>query len=361
MNIDNLEVGKTYKNYRTICCILGEEEKTSDSKIAQLKEWNRFFKWEQIGRAFKILEIIDMVFPKPKIRRKKNSKYSEILYPIIIDMLYRESLKNSSDFPFIDNKKYSWFDLLGFSHHLYEELKLGSESEKLILDEFRDNCREIINQVFMRTLKNLHKTERIKHQEQYYIYYNDEKKGKDEDFVPETHLADHKQSKLINLQMNLISIDLKCETKYQIYTKFLYTEFCKRINKRLEVHGFSYVSTGLRLSLFTSETVNTTISQRYEKTFEGMNAEQIERLLHTLKLQLNDLIIKQIKSRNRKEKARLIDNNNFLGEQTIPTNSLILDELIKENKNEDKLTIQEYAQIYYQKREDLINRIIKIV
>lgn len=360
MNIDNLEVGITYKNYRTICRVLEEDEKTSDSKIAQLKEWNRFFKWEQIGRAFKILEIIDMVFPKQKIKRKKNSKYSEILYPIIINMLYGESLKNSSDFPLIVDKKYNLFDMLGFSNHLYAELKLNSESEKLILDEFRDNCREIINQVFMRTLKNLHKTERINYQEQYYINYNYEKKGKDEDFDTKPHLADPEQSKLINLQMKLISIDLKCETQYQIYTKFLYSEFCKRINERLKVHGFSYVSTGLRLSLFLSETANTTISQRYGKIFEGMSAEQVKNHIHTLKLQLNYLIIKQIKSRNLKEKERLIDNNNFLGEQTIPTNSLILDALIKENENQDKLTIQEYAQIYYQRREDLINRIIKI-
>ena len=44
-NIKNLELNKIY-SYAELCEALGEKTKAGDSKVAQLKEWTCFFKWE---------------------------------------------------------------------------------------------------------------------------------------------------------------------------------------------------------------------------------------------------------------------------------------------------------------------------
>lgn len=52
------------KNYKEMCKILDEEEKTSNSKKAQQKEWKRYFDFSKEGQKYLIYEIYEKPLPK---------------------------------------------------------------------------------------------------------------------------------------------------------------------------------------------------------------------------------------------------------------------------------------------------------
>ena len=54
MDLSNVEIGKTYKNYKELCEVLGEPIKGGNAKIAQLKEWDKYLKLVKIGYKIKI-------------------------------------------------------------------------------------------------------------------------------------------------------------------------------------------------------------------------------------------------------------------------------------------------------------------
>lgn len=74
INIANLKVGHTYKNWTVLCNTLGVKPCTNgSSKISQVKDFRRYFNWEKQGQKITIIEIYDV--PKEKIdRRKDNGK-----------------------------------------------------------------------------------------------------------------------------------------------------------------------------------------------------------------------------------------------------------------------------------------------
>lgn len=80
MKINNLILGKTYA-YKGLCVALGEKDKAGDSKVAQLKQWACFFKWEhpinpktkKTSKKFKIVEIYDIPLEKVDGRSNGNS------------------------------------------------------------------------------------------------------------------------------------------------------------------------------------------------------------------------------------------------------------------------------------------------
>jgi hypothetical protein len=78
------------KNYKTLCEILNEKIKTGNGKLAQIKEWNRYFKHHKEGNKI----IIDLVYDEPLEKeddRKINNiilninkgKYSKEVFPLV--------------------------------------------------------------------------------------------------------------------------------------------------------------------------------------------------------------------------------------------------------------------------------------
>ena len=73
INIDNLKVGNNYKNWGSLCEVLGVEPKSQGHKRHQEKEFKRYFSWTKQGQKITITEIYDE--PKEKVdRRKDNGK-----------------------------------------------------------------------------------------------------------------------------------------------------------------------------------------------------------------------------------------------------------------------------------------------
>ena len=74
MKIENLKEGLIVKNYKEMCLLLGEEERTGNSKISQLKEWKRHFGFYKEGNKFIITEIYDEPKNKEDGRSEGNNK-----------------------------------------------------------------------------------------------------------------------------------------------------------------------------------------------------------------------------------------------------------------------------------------------
>ncbi len=73
-----LEQGQVIKNYKELCKLLNIEVKTGNSKIAQMKELERYYKFSKQG--YKI--IVDEVYtkPKPKIDDRVNNGQNFVKY-----------------------------------------------------------------------------------------------------------------------------------------------------------------------------------------------------------------------------------------------------------------------------------------
>lgn len=79
MNIENLKVGISYKNYKSVCDLLGEPINSGKSKQLQLKNWKRFFSYEKDGIKFIITEVFNIPLDKKDGRGKGNNKVKESL------------------------------------------------------------------------------------------------------------------------------------------------------------------------------------------------------------------------------------------------------------------------------------------
>lgn len=94
MNIDKLEVGQSFKNYKEMCSELEMEVKKSvDTKNAQFKELSRYCKYSKVGHRITILDKYETPLPKIDNRgksegtRKAKSVYGDMIQLLILDLL----------------------------------------------------------------------------------------------------------------------------------------------------------------------------------------------------------------------------------------------------------------------------------
>lgn len=87
MNVNVLEVGKTFKNYKDMCIELGLEiKKSANSRNAQFKELSRYCKYSKIGHKITIDEVFDTIHDKVD-NRGSNSIYRDVTQLLITDLL----------------------------------------------------------------------------------------------------------------------------------------------------------------------------------------------------------------------------------------------------------------------------------
>ena len=77
IDINNLTVGYTYKNWNELCAELGTVAKTGRSRQFQEKEFKRYFSWTKQGHKITITEIYDEPKEKSDGRKKVNKDSSK--------------------------------------------------------------------------------------------------------------------------------------------------------------------------------------------------------------------------------------------------------------------------------------------
>lgn len=79
MNLDNISNGMIVKNYKAMCEILGENTATGNAKIAQMKEWKRYFDYDKQGHKLIVNEIYAQPIPKDFSENDIYSKYVQVI------------------------------------------------------------------------------------------------------------------------------------------------------------------------------------------------------------------------------------------------------------------------------------------
>lgn len=83
-----LKVTQVFKNYKELALFLGEDVKTGNAKLSQIKDWERFFTYEKQGNKFVITGIYDEPLKYEEKRGgARNNKYGEYIDLLVLDML----------------------------------------------------------------------------------------------------------------------------------------------------------------------------------------------------------------------------------------------------------------------------------
>lgn len=129
MNLDNLTVGQRYKTYKLLCETLDENVKGGNSKIAQLKDWSRYFNFKvNQNRSIEIVEIYEDVKEKEDSRCEgNNSIYTKDIQILLLALLLE--IEEMED----EEKNYRFKD--GFARYaLYSELSMINENYKILIN-----------------------------------------------------------------------------------------------------------------------------------------------------------------------------------------------------------------------------------
>ena len=136
------------KNYKEMCKLLNQEEKTGNSKKAQEKEWKRYFKWEKQGQKYIIEEIYEN--PLPVQDKRKNGNHN--IYMQYIEVLLLSFLSQKKGYTYTLTQK-RWWKELGMVNKKYG---LNTEQEKERLKKINYSITDFeINSFYGRTHRKL--------------------------------------------------------------------------------------------------------------------------------------------------------------------------------------------------------------
>lgn len=159
MNIENLEVGKIYKNYKVMCEALGVNIEAGNSKKAQLKEWERYFEYTKQGNKFIINTIYDEPKEKQDFRNGGNNKvkYIDKIEKLILDLLVQD--ENNGHVFLSKNKLLQTLKMVNenYSYGKYKPQKLSKYTnvKKEEISDFYEISDDMLQRNLEAALKNL--------------------------------------------------------------------------------------------------------------------------------------------------------------------------------------------------------------
>jgi ssRNA-specific RNase YbeY (16S rRNA maturation enzyme) len=130
-----------------MCRLLEEEKKKADSKVAQFKEWRRYFDFEQKGQKFYIKEFYKTTLPPKEDNRVKgnNSVYLPHLEIILLHYLSEEAKNGLSD---VEWTNQHILTITGMCNDRYIHFKKNKRNIKIL--GTTKNARDNINDFYKR-------------------------------------------------------------------------------------------------------------------------------------------------------------------------------------------------------------------
>lgn len=285
IDTSGLELGMVVKNYREMCRILNEQVCEGNSKKAQLKEWARYFLWEKKGQKFIILDIYDEPLPKDDGRQDKNI-YVQYIQVILMKILAKQ---RDSKEPFYITTNQLW-KLLGMINNHYKNISLDELNERIPeyeiksfdMKKFYQRCNQRLREILFSSLSRLQNKALIKYDIEIVIVYIDA----NGEVIYEP--ANDEQEKCVLKAERKALLDMKLETKRQVYAKFKDTEYFSRVNAYLqEWYGWEYTFNRIKIKYNKSD------------VFEAVHKDEIKLKndFEEMKLQrlgLNDRVVEAL-------------------------------------------------------------------
>lgn len=349
----NLRVGQKIKNYKELCKLLGEKEKHSDSKVAQLKNWERFLELSKIEG--KQSYIIKDIYKTPK---KKESK-SNAFHVRVIELLLTYELSGYKENT-CQYTKTKLFYLLGMVNQNYlnknrdkaierareidEDVKEITEKE---MNHFIDRTTNELNNILKSALNSMRSRALIEYQEVMMINYigEDGRYRQREANVEETEEILEIQKQILN------DMGLKKIPFYNI------KDFYDKVNKKLKKEkGWdrAYKEYKIILNRKYIETDIPIIEEEIEEIIKKKKIELNGNIINTLRKQgellkaKNEIKVKESKERREIEREEIMKNKGGYGKR-----------IIQEEEYKTKL-IAEYGKDYLKHQEKLAEIFIKI-
>lgn len=226
MNTDNLTEGMTVKNYKEMCKLLGEEEKSGSSKKSQLKEWSRHFEFTKYKQSFIIDEIYDYPIP---LECKPNAIYTKLIEVILLEYL---SNQTNNTCHITSNEIYL---MLGMVSKEYRSLNNADKvGMKILSNKYEIEERSLIDfkRITKARLRNILKSALVSMERRFLIRYEREVVIVNTNGVP-IIATDDDIDKLLNIQ-NQVLDDMGLKDSLAVYYNFKQEEFYKQVNSRLQ-------------------------------------------------------------------------------------------------------------------------------
>ena len=273
MDIENLEKGMVIKSYRELCDILGIKITTGNSKMAQIKEIERFVKYNKEGNKFIIEEIYET--PKESTDGRVVNKLEQRL-PIEKSILAMIEESSSSQ---ICLPKYVLCEALGLINNnyryynynqkpLYEYLNVRSFD----VEDFYNCTNSSLTYTLTKAIDSLVNKNLITCQ--VVMVARMDKTSICHEITDENILKD-----ILNIQ-NKAMKEVGCESISETIYKNIYGNYIKIVNKNLSSKlGFAYVFNSYKMTS-TRGIIKDSLDTEYKDVnTDGINKEFLDRAI----------------------------------------------------------------------------------
>lgn len=272
------------KNYKQLCQILEQPVKFNNSKLAQLKEFTRYFSYEKQGQKIIITEIFD----NPKAKQDGRYKGNRSIFTDDIAYVLLEHIHRTNKHTFTLNELYS---LLGFVNERYHSLehytKLGKEHNSQSIEELPDTVVTVFDvkdfyrratqkmyRLLYTTLDNLQKRNLISYDKKKVFVYKDAN-----DNSVSKKCSTNQELKILNDVKTRVLAEMNFSSEQEIYGKFKYIEFYSKIIKYLrEMYDLDYFYTEILIDPRVNLNANTLSEALCNQHRENTNTNLITSL-----------------------------------------------------------------------------------
>jgi len=275
---EKLTLGQVIKNYKEMCSLLEQEQKTGKSKILQLENLKRYIDLEKEKQKFIVAEIYTEPLPKEDKRKLGNKS----IYVPHIELLLLNYLSKQTGFKATLTLK-KLFLLMGMINPKYieeDKTMLKTKHEHITdyqINHFYQRTYQKLRKIIFDTLRNLKNRCLIEYEELTIINIIEP----DINGILNTSIrsATDEEKKNIVAAKKIVLNEMGLESITLVHLKFKHEEFYNKVNMLLKNdYNINYVYTDIKI-LFTREHIIQALEQA------EINME---------KLMLNNKVIKAV-------------------------------------------------------------------
>lgn len=234
MKLENLSTGLKVSNYKQLCQLLEEPIKAGNSKVAQLKEFDRYFSYDKQGNAFLIKEIFDV----PKAKDDSRQRYVQLLEPILMNYLSRYTGSTYATWN-------QWFRTLGmvnvvfYNEEYRETVKDDWNAHFYSLYLLTNIAKNKMKEIVLSSLSNMKKRKLIEFEEKWRIVdtYGQSRFASERDVAYINEVRNEVMRKMGYSSLSPIFLSPKKQKKYTtlLHKRFLKEAKWRNVYKVLEI------------------------------------------------------------------------------------------------------------------------------
>jgi len=256
MNLESIKEDMFVKNYRELSLIVGDKPKSGNSKIAHMKEIERYVRLEPKGNGFYIREIYSTPLEKTNANE---TEYIVNIETLVLDLLAQS--KNNGQLFLSKNKLFKELNMINdnysFCYERIPKLSVFMNINETNIEEFYESAGDMLKRNIESALNKLRKQSLI-----YWtsaiticVIYSDTrrnqfdktkvielKKGRNEfnediyEYIPDTNTSSKEYRKATKEEIEIILSaereildQLECKDKQEVVVKKLWNTFRKNV------------------------------------------------------------------------------------------------------------------------------------